>query len=68
MQLRSCDAVAGAQAGAVALIQPLAWELPYAVGAAIQSKKKSQTHRSRVGWWFLGTGKRGNGKLLNQQG
>ena len=27
---------------AAALIQPLAWELPYAVGAAFKSKKKKK--------------------------
>ena len=33
---RSCDAVA------VALIVPLAWEPPYAAGAALKSKKKKR--------------------------
>ena len=27
---------------AVALVRPLAWELPYAVGAALKEKKKEQ--------------------------
>ena len=31
------------QASAAALIQPLAWELPYASGAAIKRKKKKNT-------------------------
>ena len=30
------------RAAAVALIQPLAWELPYAAGAALKSKKKKK--------------------------
>ena len=29
---------------AVALIQPLAWEPPYAAGAALKKKKKKCTH------------------------
>ena len=28
---------------AVALLQPLAWEFPYAAGAALKTKKKNQT-------------------------
>ena len=36
MQLRSRIAVA------VALIQPLAWELPHATGTALKSKKKKK--------------------------
>jgi len=39
MQLRSCAAVAVVQASAEAPIQPLAWELPYAAGSALKSKK-----------------------------
>ena len=31
---------------AVALIQPLAWELPYATGAALKQNKTKQTKRS----------------------
>ena len=38
MQLRVCVAVAGA----TALIRPLAWEPPHAVGAALKSKKKEK--------------------------
>ena len=30
---------------AAALIQPLAWELPYAAGLALKSKKKKKIHR-----------------------
>jgi len=41
MWLRSHVAVAGAWA-AVAPIQPLAWELPYATGAAQKEKKKKE--------------------------
>ena len=36
---------------AVAPIRPLAWELPYAEGAALKSKKqKRQQQRGRVFW------------------
>ena len=35
MRLGSCVAVA------VALIRPLAWELPYAMGTALKSKEKA---------------------------
>ena len=31
---------------AEALIQPLAWELPYAVGGALKSKKKKKERRN----------------------
>ena len=42
--LRSCVAVAVA----VALIQPLAWEFPpYAVSAAIKSKKQKQKKQEK---------------------
>ena len=34
---------------AAALIQPLAWELPYASGAALKSKKKNQKRKRNVG-------------------
>ena len=41
MWLGSCDAVALAQAAAVAPIRrPLVWEPPYASGAVLKSKKK----------------------------
>ena len=39
MQLRSAIAIAVAQGSAEALVQPLAWELSYAAGAAIERKK-----------------------------
>ena len=39
MWLRSCVAVAVA---AAALIRPLAWECPYASGAALKSKRKKE--------------------------
>ena len=42
MQLGSSVAVAVAQASATAPIQPLAWDLLYATGAAIKSKKKKK--------------------------
>ena len=34
---------------AVALIRALAWEPPYAVGAAIKRKKKKKDDRSKLG-------------------
>ena len=33
---------------AVALIQPLAWEIPYATGVAIKRKKKEKANNVRV--------------------
>ena len=43
MWLGSCIAVAGAGGlVATALIGPLAWDPPYAVGAAIKGKKKKK--------------------------
>ena len=41
-QLRSDVALAVVEAGSCALIQPLAWELPYAADAALKSKKKKK--------------------------
>ena len=35
---------------AVAVIRPLAWELPYAVGAALKRKKKNQVEYKNQ--WF----------------
>ena len=32
---------------AVALIRPLAWELPYAVGVALKSEKKKKRKKER---------------------
>ena len=32
---------------AVALIQPLAWELPYVVGAALEKKKKKKKEKEK---------------------
>ena len=40
MQLRSSVAVAVVWAPDAAPIQPLAWELPHAAGAAVKRKKK----------------------------
>jgi len=37
MQLRPCVAVAVARLAAVALIQPLDWEPPFAMGVALKS-------------------------------
>ena len=39
-QLRSGIAMAVSVAEAAALIQPLAWELPYATGVALKNKNK----------------------------
>ena len=39
---------------AVALIQPLAWELPYAIGAALKEKKKKDIIVMEVINTFLG--------------
>ena len=41
MQLRSGVAVVVVQAPAVALIPPLAWEVPYDTGATIQTSKQT---------------------------
>ena len=35
---------------AVALIQPLAWELPYATGAVLKKKKKKKEAREFPSW------------------
>ena len=40
MWLRSRVTVAVAQAGAAALIRPLAWEPPYAAGVALKKDQK----------------------------
>ena len=48
MQLRFGIAVAVVQTSAVALIFPLAWELPYATGVVIQ-RKKGKKEREREG-------------------
>ena len=39
---------------ATALIQPLAWELPYASSAALKSKRKKEKehHKKLVGEWL----------------
>ena len=39
--------VAVAVASAAALLQPLAWELPYATGAAIKRKKKKKKEKRK---------------------
>ena len=33
---------------AAALIQPLAWDLPYAVGAALRGKKKKEKKKEKL--------------------
>ena len=48
-----------AVAVAVAAIQPLVWELPYAVGVALRSQKKEKKRKEKnggqvlcvCGWW-----------------
>ena len=47
MRLGSGVAVAGCRLAAAALIGPLAWELPYAVGAALKRQKKK---KKKKGW------------------
>ena len=39
---------------AVALIGPLAWELAYALGAALKKKKKDYAEVFEIGFCFLG--------------
>ena len=39
--------------GAAALIQPLAWELPYALGGALKRQKKKKKKKSNI--WLLHT-------------
>ena len=34
---------------AIALIQPLTWELPYAAGVALRSKKKKKKEKKKEG-------------------
>ena len=53
---RSCIAVAVVERLAVAApIGPLAWELPYATGAALKSKKeKEEREREREDGWKEG--------------
>ena len=36
---------------AVAPIQPLAWELPYAASAALQTKNQKQTKKQKKLWY-----------------
>ena len=45
MQLRSGVAVAAAGLAAAAPIRHLAWELPYAAGAALKKKKKRKERK-----------------------
>ena len=47
MWLRSSIVVAVCRPAAIALIPPLAWKLPYAVGGA-QKKKKKKKKKKRV--------------------
>ena len=48
MQLRSCIALwLWCRPGATALIRPLAWEPPYAVGAALKRPKKKQKTKTK---------------------
>ena len=59
MRLRSYVAVAVVYAAAVALIRPLAWEPPYATGAALKNNNRSwpkapSAHRALCSGLFLG--------------
>ena len=47
MCLRSGIAMAVAQAAAVAPVQPLAWELPYASNVALKRKKKKEKEKEK---------------------
>ena len=47
--LRCCGYGYGCRLAAGALIRPLAWELPYAPGEDIKSKKKKKDRSSRRG-------------------
>ena len=38
---------------AAALIQPVAWELPYAAGAALKCKQRNKTKQKRIHNWIL---------------
>ena len=42
---------------AIALIQPLAWELPYAVGASLKSKKRKKRKEEKKEIKCIGIGK-----------
>ena len=52
MQLRSCVAVAVALALAAVGIQPLAWELPYATGAAGRKEKEERKKERKKDFSF----------------
>ena len=47
MQLGSCVAVAMARPVATAPIRPLAWEPPYATGAALEKAKDKKTKKRK---------------------
>ena len=49
MWLGFAVAAAVVLAAAAALIQPLAWELPYAADKALKSKKKKERNTQRKG-------------------
>ena len=46
MRLGSCVAVAVARMAAAALIQLLAWEIPYAAGATLKKKKTNNKQQT----------------------
>ena len=48
MRLGFCIAVVWYRLAAIALIRPLAWELPYAVGSVLKAKKKKKKSCSRA--------------------
>ena len=53
MRLRSYIAVAVAVAGSYSLIRLLAWELPYAAGAALKRQKRKKKKRKAMSSFHL---------------
>ena len=47
MRFESGIAEAGCRLAAAALIQPLAWELPYALGVALKRKQKQKQKKTK---------------------
>ena len=48
MPLGSCVAMAGVRPAVAAPIQPLAWELPYAIDAALGKRKKKKLTNTKI--------------------
>ena len=53
MRLRSYIAVAVAVAGSYSLIRLLAWELPYATGAALKRQKRKKESEQNKSWQLI---------------